>query len=243
MARGPITVAELEAARAEVPELLRSRLTDPERRFLLSMKLGEPDWDLLPIPHLRELPALQWKLAKVEALKREPRKHAEAFMRLRQAAHPPAVPQNGRRAVAAAVQPAELRSPSRPHAGRAGAVLVPGSRGTCKPRGCVLSAGAFSAEDQDHRQRRCPRLLRTSPARAGRLWSKDSCDAASSPAGGGLRSSPSVGGAAGRGRGAVPHLRTEAADWRTRKAHSCNRIECGQGRNTVVLKTCLLKKA
>lgn len=83
MARESITVAELEATQAALPGQLRSQLTDPERRFLLSVKVGEPDWTLLPIPHLRDLPALQWKLMNIERLKREPRRHTEAIDRLR----------------------------------------------------------------------------------------------------------------------------------------------------------------
>jgi len=83
MARQPVTVADLEATQLEVPALLRSMLTNAERRFLLSIKLGEPDWALLPIPHFAQLPAVRWKLDNIEALKRNPGKHADAVERLR----------------------------------------------------------------------------------------------------------------------------------------------------------------
>ena len=83
MARQPVTVAELEATQLEVPALLRSMLTNAERRFLLSIKLGEPDWSLLPIPHLEQLPAVRWKLDNIQALKRNPVKHTDAVERLR----------------------------------------------------------------------------------------------------------------------------------------------------------------
>ena len=32
------------------------------------MKQGEPDWDVLEIPHLRDLPALQWKLQNIRRM-------------------------------------------------------------------------------------------------------------------------------------------------------------------------------
>ena len=47
------------------------------------IKLGEPDWSLLPIPHLAQLPAVRWKLDNIEALKSNSGKHADAVERLR----------------------------------------------------------------------------------------------------------------------------------------------------------------
>jgi hypothetical protein len=83
MTREPITVSELEETQATLPSRLRSLLTDAERRFLVSVKRAEPEWDLLPVPHLRDLPALQWKLTNVGRLSHERHRHAEAIDRLR----------------------------------------------------------------------------------------------------------------------------------------------------------------
>lgn len=83
MAREPISLQALESTQAELPNLLRSSLNQNERRFLLSILLGEPDWALLPISHLAELPALKWKLVNVENLKRSPAKHRAAVAALR----------------------------------------------------------------------------------------------------------------------------------------------------------------
>lgn len=83
MPREPVTIQEIESTQATLPAILRSSLSEAERRFLLSIKLGEPEWDLLPIPHLRELPALSWKLNNVEALKRNRDKYADSVARLR----------------------------------------------------------------------------------------------------------------------------------------------------------------
>ena len=38
--------------------------------FLLSLVRGEPQWDQLPFPHLKKLPALKWKLLNLEKLKK-----------------------------------------------------------------------------------------------------------------------------------------------------------------------------
>jgi hypothetical protein len=83
MARESVSVADLEDARAKLPDHLLSVLSDSERRFLLAIKMGEPNWDLLPIPHIRELPALQWKLGNIETLRRHARKHSDSVARLR----------------------------------------------------------------------------------------------------------------------------------------------------------------
>jgi hypothetical protein len=76
-------VEALESAQAALPTLLRAELSEEERRFLLSVKRGEPEWSLLPIPHLSELPALRWKLANIEALKRTSARHGKAIDALR----------------------------------------------------------------------------------------------------------------------------------------------------------------
>lgn len=83
MTREPVAVETLESTQAALPSLLRSSLSLNERHFLLSIKRGEPDWSLLPIPHLSELPALRWKLANIERLKQSPAKHQAAVDSLR----------------------------------------------------------------------------------------------------------------------------------------------------------------
>jgi hypothetical protein len=83
MTREPVAVEALESAQRELPALLRSSLTEDERRFLLSIKRGEPDWSLLPMPHLAGLPALRWKLANIEKLKQSPARHRAAVDKLR----------------------------------------------------------------------------------------------------------------------------------------------------------------
>jgi hypothetical protein len=49
------------------------------------MKAGEPQWDLLGIPGLAQLPALQWKLQNLQELRqRNPKKHQQLYDLLKQ---------------------------------------------------------------------------------------------------------------------------------------------------------------
>jgi hypothetical protein len=61
--------------------LIREGLDADEKRFLVSMKQGEPQWDALGIAHLRELPALQWKLQNIRRMEADKRKTALAKLK------------------------------------------------------------------------------------------------------------------------------------------------------------------
>ena len=80
MTREPTRLPDLLNVQAQLPTLLRDDLTETERSFLLSMKQGEPDWELLDIAHLAEMPALQWKLQNIR--KMTPEKRAVEMERL-----------------------------------------------------------------------------------------------------------------------------------------------------------------
>jgi len=81
MALEPVTVKELEQTRETMISLIRTKLTEHERRFLLSFKRGEPDWGLLNLRNVAELPAVQWKLQNVRRM--APAKRDQAVERLR----------------------------------------------------------------------------------------------------------------------------------------------------------------
>lgn len=82
MTAKPVELAELEAARTQLFEWAASALTDNERRFLLSIKQGEPDWSLLPFEGLEHWPAIQWKLHNIRLM--SDRRHKAAIRRLRE---------------------------------------------------------------------------------------------------------------------------------------------------------------
>ncbi len=69
--------------RDQLITLVREGLDADEKRFLLSLKEGEPDWGALGIPHLQDLPALQWKLVNIRRMAKGKRR--EALGKLRKA--------------------------------------------------------------------------------------------------------------------------------------------------------------
>jgi predicted nucleotidyltransferase component of viral defense system len=68
MAGLDISAEELEAVQASLATTLVNALAAEERQFLLSMKSGDPDWDVLGIEGLEKMPALQWKLLNIRKM-------------------------------------------------------------------------------------------------------------------------------------------------------------------------------
>lgn len=63
--------------RTILTETLQNRLTENDKKFLLSFEHGEPNWDLFPLPALKDLPAIRWKLLNIQKLKNDnPEKHS-----------------------------------------------------------------------------------------------------------------------------------------------------------------------
>jgi predicted nucleotidyltransferase component of viral defense system len=77
----PVKYEDLIDARETLVSKIRLGLTSPERQFLLSLKAGKPEWNLLGLEGVEKLPAIQWKLANIQ--KMEKRKHAEMLAKLR----------------------------------------------------------------------------------------------------------------------------------------------------------------
>jgi len=64
----PIELKDLMAAREKLLSYLKTHLRSEEKSFLLSMKEGTPQWDVLGIPNLEKLPGLQWKLTNIQKM-------------------------------------------------------------------------------------------------------------------------------------------------------------------------------
>ncbi|MDB5584489.1 MAG: nucleotidyl transferase AbiEii/AbiGii toxin family protein [Bradyrhizobium sp.] len=62
MTSEPVDLSELLAAREMLIDIMVGQMPEAHRRFLVSFKRGEPDWDLLELPGAADLPAVQWKL-------------------------------------------------------------------------------------------------------------------------------------------------------------------------------------
>lgn len=68
MTAEPVELKTLLAARERIVSELQAGLDADERKFLLSLAHNEPDWALLGIKHLEQLPGIRWKLANLERL-------------------------------------------------------------------------------------------------------------------------------------------------------------------------------
>jgi predicted nucleotidyltransferase component of viral defense system len=69
----PVTLDELLKAREDLIAEIVGKMPEQHKRFLISVKRGEPEWALLDLPVAKDLPAVQWKLenlAKLSAKKR-----------------------------------------------------------------------------------------------------------------------------------------------------------------------------
>jgi predicted nucleotidyltransferase component of viral defense system len=78
MTTDPVPLDALLETRERMVRQIHRELDDGERRFLLTLVRAEPDWSLLGIPHLEQLPGLRWKLHNLAQLKRvNARKFAE----------------------------------------------------------------------------------------------------------------------------------------------------------------------
>lgn len=78
MTTEPVELDALLAARERMVQELHSGLDADERRFLLSLVNGQPEWPLLGIAHAENLPGIRWKLQNLAQLKRKsPAKFAE----------------------------------------------------------------------------------------------------------------------------------------------------------------------
>jgi hypothetical protein len=77
MTAEPVALDALLAARDRMVRELQTGLSAAERRFLLSLVAAEPEWSLLGVEHLQQLPGLRWKLQNIEQLRKaNPKKFA-----------------------------------------------------------------------------------------------------------------------------------------------------------------------
>ena len=78
MTTEPVELAELLSVRDRLVAELPRTLDANERQFLLSLVSNAPEWPLLGIAHLEQLPAVRWKMKTFEQLaKTSPKKFAE----------------------------------------------------------------------------------------------------------------------------------------------------------------------
>jgi hypothetical protein len=64
----PVSLQALESTRLALTSEINRRLTDAQRRFLMGFKAGTPDWRLLNLDHIEELPSVRWKMLNLEKM-------------------------------------------------------------------------------------------------------------------------------------------------------------------------------
>jgi predicted nucleotidyltransferase component of viral defense system len=75
------TCEDLEKTREQLVSMITSVLTIQERQFIVSIKEGIPQWDLIGLEGVQNLPAVQWKLMNIGRM--APAKHQQALRKLR----------------------------------------------------------------------------------------------------------------------------------------------------------------
>ncbi len=73
MTQEPTSIEELQQARESLISTIHDLLSGADKRFLLSVKNGTPDWDLFTHPEAKNLPAVQWKLHNISHMTAEKR--------------------------------------------------------------------------------------------------------------------------------------------------------------------------
>jgi len=76
-----ITCEDLEKTREELVSMIARELTIQEKQFIVSVKEGMPQWDLIGIEGVHNLPAVKWKLLNIGRM--NPSKHKKAVRKLR----------------------------------------------------------------------------------------------------------------------------------------------------------------
>ncbi|MBN1382345.1 MAG: nucleotidyl transferase AbiEii/AbiGii toxin family protein [Deltaproteobacteria bacterium] len=76
-----VTCEELEQTREMLVSLIANNLTESEKKFIVSVKEGAPQWNLIDIKGVEKLPAVRWKLMNIGRM--DSSKHKKAISKLR----------------------------------------------------------------------------------------------------------------------------------------------------------------
>lgn len=76
-----IAIEELIKTQHEMIKTLIGGMPDHHRAFLIGFELGEPDWSLLRISHVAELPAIRWRQRNLDKLNPDQRSDLVELLR------------------------------------------------------------------------------------------------------------------------------------------------------------------
>lgn len=77
----PVEYEALLDARERLIERLKTDISEREKKFILSVKETKPEWELLDLPGIDKLPAIQWKLQNIR--KMDAAKHQDYLRKLK----------------------------------------------------------------------------------------------------------------------------------------------------------------
>ncbi len=77
-----VKLSDLTDTRTELIKNIKTSLTEDEIKFLLSFKNNKPQWDLLGVDNIKDLPGVRYKLLNINRM--NPEKHKQAYEKLRQ---------------------------------------------------------------------------------------------------------------------------------------------------------------
>tara|TARA_B000000565_G_C23782697_1_gene376650 strand:- start:288 stop:1199 length:912 start_codon:yes stop_codon:yes gene_type:complete len=80
MTSNEVSYEELEGARETLIKTIREFLTLEDKEFLINFKKANPNWSYLNLPHIKNMPAIKWKLHNIKNMNKE--KHADAINKL-----------------------------------------------------------------------------------------------------------------------------------------------------------------
>ena len=70
----PVSRHELEQAGVHAREIILAQMQERHRNFLLGIAQGSPDWNLVGVKNVQNLPAIKWKLVNVGKMDAQKRK-------------------------------------------------------------------------------------------------------------------------------------------------------------------------
>lgn len=83
MTNEPFSYADYVAAREELHRFVMEGLSDADKRFLVSLEKGEPDWSVCSAGNLSRFPSVQWKLRNIAKLRElNPEKYVQGVDKL-----------------------------------------------------------------------------------------------------------------------------------------------------------------
>jgi predicted nucleotidyltransferase component of viral defense system len=65
---GHIDYSQLSEVIPKLLEVIKKQMTANEKQFLLSCAEGDPEWGKIPFSHIKDLPALHWKLLNIKKM-------------------------------------------------------------------------------------------------------------------------------------------------------------------------------